>query len=148
MNTPLMSMTIDRRREAYRPGETLTGEYQIDVVKTDDLKAVELSVLWYTVGKGDEDLGVHYFERQSRETSFGESLGSWRRFSTVLPASPLSYDGMLVKIRWCVRLRVFLRGGKDFSEEVQFQLGEVPRPTPPEAAKAEGVGSNVLLGPE
>ena len=28
-----------------------------------DVKAVELSVLWYTEGKGEEDLAVHFFDR-------------------------------------------------------------------------------------
>ncbi|MDX1961765.1 MAG: hypothetical protein SFX18_01350 [Pirellulales bacterium] len=127
MNTPLISITIDQR-EPYFPGETLLGEYQIDGARTEDLLAVELSVLWYTEGKGDEDLGVHFFERQNQETTFGESLGTMRRFSTVLPWSPLSYQGWLVKIVWCVRVRVFLRGGKDFFEELRFQLGMVPQP--------------------
>ncbi len=48
------------------------------------------------------------------------------RFNTQLPPSPLSYDGAIVKIRWCVRVRVFLRGGKQLLSEKPFQLGTVP----------------------
>ena len=48
-------------------------------------------------------------------------------FSTALPASPLSYDGVIVKIFWCVRIRAFLKGGRDFSSEQSFWLGRVPR---------------------
>jgi hypothetical protein len=49
-----------------------------------------------------------------------------RRFSTVLPASPLSYDGEIVKICWCVRLRIFLPQGQESLAEVPFRLGSVP----------------------
>jgi hypothetical protein len=49
-----------------------------------------------------------------------------RRFSTVLPASPLSYDGEIVKICWCVRLRLFLPQGQEALTEVPFRLGNVP----------------------
>ena len=47
------------------------------------------------------------------------------RFSTTLPASPLSYDGVIVKIRWCVRVRVFPRQGKEVVGELPFVLGEI-----------------------
>ena len=48
-------------------------------------------------------------------------------FSTTLPTSPLSYDGVIVKIQWCVRIRVFLNRGRDFSGEQSFWLGQIPR---------------------
>ena len=91
-----------------------------------EVRAVELSVLWHTEGKGDEDMSVHSFERI--EPAGGECLDfrQPRRFASVLPNSPLSYEGVIVKIRWCVRVRVFLDRGKELSAEVPFQLGRVP----------------------
>jgi hypothetical protein len=47
-------------------------------------------------------------------------------FSTVLPKSPLSYDGRIVKIRWCIRVRAFLLGGKEIFGQKNFRLGDVP----------------------
>jgi hypothetical protein len=87
---------------------------------------VEISVLWHTEGQGDEDLAVHHFERLSAEE--GRDVASLRsgRFETRLPASPLSYQGLIVKIRWCVRVRVFLARGKELLAEMPFQLGTVP----------------------
>jgi hypothetical protein len=41
----------------------------------------------------------------------------------VLPKSPLSYDGAIVQIRWCVRLRIFFAGGGQFTEDLPFVLG-------------------------
>jgi hypothetical protein len=38
----------------------------------------------------------------------------------------LSYEGQIVKIRWCVRVRAFLPPGKDVVGQKVFQLGDVP----------------------
>jgi hypothetical protein len=126
LTEPLISVQLDRRREPYLPGDVLTAEYQIDAVDAADVRAVELSVLWYTEGKGD--MAVHYFERLAASDNGEMLVGHARRFSTRLPNSPLSYDGLLVKIRWCVRVRVFVEHGKDPMAERGFTLGRVPRP--------------------
>ena len=34
---------------------------------------------------------------------------------------------MIVKIKWCVRVRVFLERGKEVSADLPFRLGRVPR---------------------
>jgi hypothetical protein len=127
VKVPLVSIKIDNRQAAHAPGESLTGEYQIDAVEPAELRALELSVLWYTEGKGDEDLGIHYFERRTDEDNDDAApLTELRKFSVALPASPLSYDGVLIKLRWCVRVRVFLKSGKHFFAELPFRLGFVP----------------------
>ena len=43
-------------------------------------------------------------------------------FGTILPNSPLSYSGSMVKIRWCARVRLFLRRGKELFFEQPFVL--------------------------
>jgi len=126
MREPLFSIVLDKLQRVYQPGEALRGEYQIDAIDPSDLRAVELSVLWYSEGKGEEDLAVHYFERLTAENDEPPTLHELHRFEVTLPNSPLSYEGVFIKIRWCVRLRVFLRQGKDFVSERDFQLGEVP----------------------
>lgn len=125
MNGPLVRIRFDGNGRVYRPGETLSGEYRIESVAADEIKAVEVSVLWYTEGKGDEDLAVHDFWRSSAEAGDGLDLRRPGHFSTVLPKSPLSYRGVLVKIRWCVRVRVFLTRGREVMGELAFRLGEV-----------------------
>lgn len=130
MREPLFSIVLDKSQRVHQPGDVLRGEYQIDAVDPADIRAVELSVLWYTEGKGDEDLAVHYFERHTADDSEAPTLHELHRFEVALPNSPLSYEGVLIKIRWCVRLRVFLRQGKDFVSDRDFQLGEVPYAQP------------------
>lgn len=123
---PLISICLRGQRRAFLPGDELECEYQIDAVEKQELTAVEASVLWHTEGKGDEDLGVHYFERRVPADEDDRDLRILRRFRTVLPNSPLTYSGVIVKIRWCVRVRAFLRGGKETFLEYAFQLGHVP----------------------
>ena len=135
LRQPLVSIQIDGRQQQFQPGEVLAAAFQIDAVQPHELSAVEISVLWFTEGTGDEDLAVHYFERLSTDSMPELNLSEWRRFQTILPNSPLSYEGLSVKICWCIRVRVFLRGGREFVSEKIFQLGRVPLAQPvPEAA--------------
>ncbi len=126
MTEAAVVLHLEGGRRHYKPGEILAGEYRLLNLADDDLEAVELSVLWYTQGKGDEDLGVHLFTRLS--ASDGDRLDTRHagRFSTELPNSPLSYDGVLVQIRWCARVRAFLKGGRELFREEDFQIGSVP----------------------
>jgi len=135
LRQPLVSIQIDGRQQQFLPGEVLAAAFQIDAVQPHELSAIEISVLWFTEGTVDEDLAVHYFERLSTESMPELNLSEWRRFQTILPNSPLSYEGLSVKICWCIRVRVFLRGGREFVSEKIFQLGRVPLAQPvPEAA--------------
>jgi len=135
MNEPRIQICLDGNGRAYRPGETLSGEYRLESVPLEEVRAIEVSVLWFTEGKGDEDLAVHHFRRITVDTPAAE-LPQPGRFSTVLPPSPLSYTGAILKIRWCVRVRVFLGRGKEIVGQRDFQLGVVP-PARPVAVAAE-----------
>ena len=113
------------------PGSILSGRYRLAVSHPDEVRAVELSILWYTIGQGEEDMAVHYFQRRQMDEVIrpGEpplDLCAGERFETRLPNSPLSYDGVVVKVRWCVRVRAFLARGKDLVAEREFRLGDVP----------------------
>ncbi|MGI6400956.1 MAG: hypothetical protein ACOX0A_02405 [Thermoguttaceae bacterium] len=115
-----------RGNRIYYPGETLAGSYFLNEIRRDSIDTIECSVLWHTEGKGNEDVGAHAFWRLSSQN------GDWidplqpGRFSVVLPESPLTYNGNIVKIRWSVRLRVFLSNGAQLMEETPFYLGDLP----------------------
>lgn len=109
------------------PGDTLDFEFSIHRVPAESIDGLEASVLWFTEGKGSEDIGVHFFERLSGTQLSQTPLQTPRLMSTKLPHCPLSYEGRLMKIRWCVRLRLFLKGGREISAEQPFYLGHVTR---------------------
>lgn len=127
MFDPLISLTILDFQNVFQAEDELRWEFQVDAVENSKVVAVENSILWYTTGKGDEDIGVHFFERRVPRKNAFVDLTTLRRYETKLPKSPLSYDGFLLKINWCVRVRVFLRGGKAISEEIPFDLVSIPR---------------------
>ena len=130
MDPAQIQIKLDGEKRRYGPGETLTGSYHLDVESAHDLRAVEFSVLWFTEGKGDPDMAVHAFTRRDPTDATFTSVTQPQTFSTLLPDGPLSYNGLIVKVRWCVRVRVFLARGKELCEEEPFQLGDIPRPEP------------------
>jgi hypothetical protein len=127
---PLVSIRLRDQRRPYQPGDELQCEYQLDAVDDADIQSIEASVLWHTEGKGDEDLGVHYFERLAPGDGEAGDVRALHVLRTVLPNSPLTYPGVTVKIRWCVRVRAFLRRGKEVFFEQPFVLGNVPPAIP------------------
>lgn len=133
MIEPYVTIRFDDNGRIRQPAETLAGSYRLHGISPHGVKAVEVSVLWHTDGKGDEDLAVHHFERVAAEEDQPFDVRRPRRFKTVLPSSPLSYHGAIIRIQWCVRVRVYLTSGKEVIGERAFELGGVPalRVTPP-----------------
>ena len=69
---------------------------------------------------------MHFFERRLPSDAENGDLRPMRRLKTRLPNSPLSYRGAILSIEWCVRLRLFLRRGREYVLEQSFTLGSVP----------------------
>lgn len=126
---PVIEVAFDRPDRIYSARDPLTVRYRV-LGPGADLRAIEQSVVWYTEGKGEEDLGVHHFARLSDRKALAAG-GDEMTFATTLPASPLSYEGVIVKIRWCVRIRAFFGGGRDFVSEHVFEVGRIPPARPP-----------------
>ncbi len=150
MIQPLISIRIHGVQRTFEPGEMVRGEYQIDGVDASDVQAVEASVLWHTEGKGDEDLGVHYFERLVPGNVPAGDLRAMRQLAVMLPNTPLTYDGVIVKVRWCLRVRAFLKRGRDVFFEQTFRLGHVPRSEKIEVAPSNETdgASDSVTGPQ
>ncbi|HUY36358.1 MAG TPA: hypothetical protein VMV69_26710 [Pirellulales bacterium] len=142
------SLHLDGNRRVYQPGDTLAGEYHVEGLKPDEPCKVELSVVWYTEGLGDEDMAVHFFERFNTAERPQIDLRAPQRFSTVLPPSPLSYLGFIVKIHWCARLRLYLPRGKELFCEVTFQLGSVPAARSPTPTRTKETAPDAGAGHE
>jgi hypothetical protein len=80
---------------AFLPGETVEGTvgWHFDV----PARSVELRLLWYTEGKGDQDVGV--------VTSLplpNPGIDEIRPFQIRLPAGPFSFSGRLISLLWAL----------------------------------------------
>jgi hypothetical protein len=106
-SSPVVSLQFDRADRRYEPGDWIAARYRIE-------------------GLGDEPIeAVHFFERATdgKTATDGDGAVSFR---TRLPASPLSYEGVIVKVRWCARVRIFFRTARDFVSEHVFEVGRLP----------------------
>jgi hypothetical protein len=122
---PLADIRIEKAVRQFQPGDVLRGSFCVRAEHASEVRSAEVSVLWYTVGKGEEDFGVHCFDRYTAEGPDAVELSRRREFRTLLPENPLSYDGLIVKVCWCARLRLFLARGRQQVFEAGFQLGDV-----------------------
>jgi len=122
---PRVAMQFDQADRVYEPRRELGIRYHVEGIEPEVVRAIERSMLWYTEGKGEEDLGVHFFERIEDAAKLAQASPTGS-FMVALPSSPLSYEGVVVKVRWCVRVRLFFGGGRDFVSEHVFDLGSVP----------------------
>jgi hypothetical protein len=123
MSADPLLIRLDSEDNHYQPGEVLSGTYELTDGEAAHPQTVEISVYWHTEGKGDEDLGTVHFERRTGEQgNLPEPAGV---FQVPLPASPLSYDGVLVKIIWCVRVRMKWVEGRQEVGAAEFRLGNV-----------------------
>lgn len=144
------SVIIQFERQPYRfePGEDAAGSFRLVDVNAEEVNRLEFSILWYTEGKGDEDMGVHFFAPLAAEDGFGSMESASEisdekkarsyvkrihdgdellfRFTAPLPASPLSYYGKILKIHWCARVRLFLKNGREVKSERIFTVGKIP----------------------
>lgn len=122
---PRVIVDFDRPSRRYDPEETVKVRYQVAGTGDAVVRVIERSALWYTEGKGEEDLGVCFFERVTDAAALPPAQRQGE-FSFRLPASPMTYEGIIVKIRWCVRVRLFFVGRRDFVSEHVFDVGELP----------------------
>jgi hypothetical protein len=123
MSEPHVELNLLDDKPWYAPGDTLQCAYRCRDVDLASLQAIETSVLFHTEGKGQEDIGVHFFRRMPRREIGPDDLQRTLRFVVHLPSSPLSYDGAIIKVRWSVRVRLFFRRGRHATFERQFRMG-------------------------
>jgi hypothetical protein len=114
---------LDREDLNYLPGEELIVDCWVDD-PYGDVRDLDVTVEWYTEGKGTTNKAVHYEERlpyDPRDPRDGV------RFRVPLPNSPLTYDGVLIRILWCVRIKTVGPRGKGWTGQRHFALGTVPQ---------------------
>lgn len=122
---PALGLRLLTLQAALEPAELLEFEYRLQRVSSELIDNLEVSVMWMTEGKGSEDIGIHFFQKITKEELVSKSLESPRSLQTKLPTGPLSYEGRLLKIRWQILLRLFLADGREVMAEKRFYLGHL-----------------------
>jgi hypothetical protein len=88
---------------AFSPLEKLELEITWQLLEHAD--AIEVRLVWYTEGKGDQDLSIVAIERFDHPP-----LHDHRRCSFTLPEGPYSFSGRLISVLWCAELVVLPKG--------------------------------------
>jgi hypothetical protein len=109
-----ITFELEAGREEFAPAEALRGVVSWESANPED--RAELSVLWYTEGKGDKDTGLAHFEEFKLDSQ------NEHRFEIALPLLPLTYYGELLKIHWVCRLRVDRKASQDLVLDLPFVL--------------------------
>jgi hypothetical protein len=92
-----LSITLRQDKTVFAPGETIQGTIQWNLDANPE--RLELSLFWYTSGKGTRDVGVV----QTVPLEDPGSLGS-KEFSFTLPQGPYSFSGRLISLIWALEL--------------------------------------------
>ena len=80
---------------AFLPGETVEGTVGWHFATP--ARSVELRLLWYTQGKGDQDIGV-----VASVPLPNPGTDEVRPFQIRLPAGPYSFSGYLISLVWAL----------------------------------------------
>jgi hypothetical protein len=122
---PGVVIELDRQPAFFRPGQAISGRYRVNMSEpTPVVQALEWSIEWETETSGTEDYGVHVVERLEPEGGIPYPE-RWREFEALLPRSPLSYDGLIIKVVWRVRGRAVFGKHREWVGELSFRLGDV-----------------------
>lgn len=92
-----LTIQLEQSKTAFRPGDVVAGTVRWQLEK--QAKEMELRLLWYTRGKGDEDAGL-----VDTITFDQPGLSDQRSFRFTLPNGPYSFSGSLISLTWALEL--------------------------------------------
>ena len=99
MGNSTIDIEIKDGRTSFLPGQTLGGHTRW--LCSEPPKKASLQLIWFTEGKGDEDVGL------VEEIRFKNPYASDERpFEFQLPGGPYSFSGKLISLTWALELQV------------------------------------------
>jgi hypothetical protein len=93
-----LSITLDEGRTAYRPGDRVRGT--VSWMVEGEPESVAVHLLWYTEGKGDQEIGIAATAELPPATEGSAEI------DLAVPIGPWSFSGKLVSLLWAVELAV------------------------------------------
>ena len=106
-----LDLAFQDGKQQFEPGETLVVEASWEVGA--DTSGLEVHLLWFTRGKGDQDVEVV----RTVPVEFPARSGS-KRITFQLPREPWSFSGKLISLVWAVELVALPSGAADRKEFV------------------------------
>lgn len=100
-----LGIELAKEQGGYRPGEHLRGAAGWALDRQTGAAAIELRLVWFTEGKGDQDVEIVAHERWERPAPDDQKTFDFR-----LPAGPYSFSGKLVTLVWALELVVLPKG--------------------------------------
>ena len=88
-----LKIETENGKTQYLPGEPIAGSIQWDFIEQP--KSVDLRLIWYTRGKGTEDVGI-----VDSVTFDSPAQYETRQFSFDPPPGPYSFSGRLIALIW------------------------------------------------
>ncbi len=95
-----LNIVLYEDRTTFAPRETVRGrlEWALDA----NPRHLELSLFWYTSGKGTRDVGVIGTAKFDNPGAYGS-----KDFSFALPDGPYSFSGKLISLIWAIELTCY-----------------------------------------
>lgn len=99
MNNVTVDIELQNDRASCLPGQTLNGTVRWQCSQKPE--EASLHLIWYTEGRGTEDVGL--VEERRFENPQPANEGA---FEFQLPAGPYSFSGSLISLIWALELKV------------------------------------------
>jgi len=110
-----VQLSIDHDQMHFAPGDTVRGRVEWSLSEPPERATVSLVI--FTVGKGDQDIRVLHSVDLGAPRAVGEQV-----FEMPLPAGPLSFAGTLISLRWAVEVNLEPEGAD--RREITLAIGE------------------------
>ena len=110
-----LNLCVDNGRDSFEPGEHV--EVSASWMLAEAAEAIELRLVWYTRGKGDQDVSVVESIRYDQPATSDQRI-----WSIQLPSAPYSFSGKLISLLWVVEMLV-----EPGEESTRYDLQLAPR---------------------
>ena len=94
-----LTIEIEADQTSFAPGRTISGHARWLFAEPPD--KADLQLLWYTEGKGDDDVGL-----AEKIVFDSPQMSDLRRFEIQLPIGPYSFSGKLISLTWALELQI------------------------------------------